>query len=263
MLSVTENVASDASFTPDTTPLTCKQPKPTHTWLVNISGNILSLAYRLCIHYADICLLCLHAELTCTTLSLARVVLMAVEAHRSKAEVPPPLLPPLLLQGSGPLVMEGVSAVQSAAEVPLFDILPHMSAYRRRSVSVFSPPRPAPAGGLYIHRHTCWVRVGGLITGWKKNDRVNQRSCYNWMKRVSAIQCASSPETQRARPDIYLKTFETTVPHEIRELIITARSDLIIPCQTSDRWVEEELSIASVHTLFCTVWEVNKKKKHP
>lgn len=101
----------------------------------------MSLAYRLCIHYADICLLCLHAELTCTTLSLTRVVLMAVEAQRSEAEAPPP--PPLLLRGARPLVMEGVSAAQSAAEVPLFDILPHMSAYRgwwRGSSQLFRPP---------------------------------------------------------------------------------------------------------------------------
>lgn len=25
-----------------------------------------------------------------------------------------------------------------------------------------------PAGGWHIYGHTCWVRVGGLITGWQK-----------------------------------------------------------------------------------------------
>lgn len=36
------------------------------------------------------------------------------------------------------------------------------------SISAFLAPWLKPAGGWYIHRHTCWVGVGGLITGWKK-----------------------------------------------------------------------------------------------
>lgn len=36
------------------------------------------------------------------------------------------------------------------------------------SNSAFLAPGPKPAGGWHIHGHTCWVRGGGLITGWKK-----------------------------------------------------------------------------------------------
>lgn len=44
-----------------------------------------------------------------------------------------------------------------------FVCLPQMSAYLGRN-STFLAPGPKPAGGW----DTCWVRVGGLITGWQK-----------------------------------------------------------------------------------------------
>lgn len=51
--------------------------------------------------------------------------------------------------------------------VKYFESLPRIWAYLG-SNSAFLALGRKPAGGWQIHGHTCWVQVGGLITGWKK-----------------------------------------------------------------------------------------------
>lgn len=187
---------------------TCIQPKPTRTWWVDIKHqNILSLAYRFCIHYADICLESLHIQLTSILPSHLLV--------QGEAWGPNGSWGTEFKQGCQTCVVIVVVAESCPspywghysfteeypgwAEVKYFAILPQICAYR--SISAFLAPWPKPAGGWYIHRHTCWARVGGLITGWK-NDMVNQSRCYNWMRRGPAVQCACCLKTQRSHCDL-------------------------------------------------------------
>lgn len=68
----------------------------------------------------------------------------------------------------------------------------------------FLAPGPKPAGEWYIHRHTCWVRVGGLFTDWGgKNDQMNQSCLSKWISRGSAVHCASHLKTPRTHCDLF------------------------------------------------------------
>lgn len=129
------DAAHGAAFTSDTSPLTCTQAQPTHARLVTSRReHLVSCPHTHAarhIHYADCLRYC--------------VVFAGLE--------------PLTRAHDGSRGLQGCCF--SRWNFVIFCQKPPGA-----SLALFSShSRPPPAGGLNVHRHTCWVRVGGQITG--------------------------------------------------------------------------------------------------
>lgn len=71
------------------------------------------------------------------------------------------------------------------------------------SNSAFLAPGPKPAGGL-IHSGTHLLGESGRLNHRlrkKKNDMVNQYSCYNWIRKSPGVSCTSCLKTLRSHCD--------------------------------------------------------------
>lgn len=132
--------AHGAAFTSDTSPLTCTQAQPTHARLVTSRRE----------HLVS----CPHTRSASHSLCRLSPLLCRLRRVRAFSRSPEP---PTAAEGCG-------AAGLLLTSVKRCDILP---SHRELLQLLFSShSRPPPAGGLCVHRHTCWARVGGQITGW-------------------------------------------------------------------------------------------------